>query len=508
MDMKGLQRTNISLRNTHLQKTQSTESTESIKTESKAGITGPTAQELTSAPARSQGIRRNLAGTSVNRATSLRTTRTTSAMSAAPQGNVADTAREILFTNSPEKAVGMLTEALQTSSVSQRTTLLKEMASQFPERLGTLLTWAQSPANQDRGGVATIAESLGMAYSIGELGQDDLKSMMPADDRSVDPGALSQLFNNSNSRGLMVAAAKTMTEIGENAGTRKSEFYGGAANLAATSPEVAGQLTEHLAQKGQLTDFVKNAPAEHNPRVLKGDFGSTGRPLLNGMMKHVFSQSPPSEAAFQLFEASTGSPKGPEMQGLMGQFFQDNREEILNRLCPPNQTPTAENGKKFIHFVENFAFGPEFSGQEAVRTELGHAFSERVEEIGRFAKGDHRGDDKARQLGFLLGGIESGFKKALSNTQNKNAENRKMTDLLVNALGGPLKKAIPFDLKVGKLSLKNMPFEYAKNTLGDWLKTEEPDFDELVQPLREMAETIPGDFSDEMYSITNRLNDL
>ena len=479
----------------------------------------------------------------------------------APTEETAAAAQDILETgrDNPSEATHALGERLRDPNTTQeqREALVTELIEQDPYTAAQILN--QAGQDSDRWGNVTdedrqiISQTVGQAWERSNppggqpaaagtdnaLDAQDLRALISPANMSSYPEAGAQPHNIGNALGasgsasLQQSAATQMYDIGKEFAAGRDvdgalpsppfdvaaadSYMSGAALAASGSPQAAQALMDHVASAGGVQDFVNRT----SPVNQANTHGPVAANALGKLMQAVGNQ-PATPAADQFFDeasrvASTYAGKGrrhvgaeegvQELQQGLSQYFQTNMEHTTTRWASSDQIA---DRSAYANFASNVLFGDSFEGQKDLQAKFSSYIGQRAGELQNAPVGDPNQEEKARQLGFLIGGAEVGFQRALGRVKDTNAARDAMVDFVfgiaeaaaTTASGG----AIP-NFKFGPVDVRGTITNELKDRVKQWVHEESPDANEMTRPLYELGLSINRDYQDEMQSIRGSFAD-
>lgn len=222
---------------------------------------------------------------------------------------------------------------------------------------------------------------------------------------------------------------------------------------------------------------------------------------------------PPTAQTDKLFDLGTKLVDGERsVRSGLAAYFTANTNHTTDRLGSVSGDILTKRAT-LVRLSENVLCAPEFRGQKEAQQAFSNELRRRVQELQALpttptTETRVRGDELARELGSLIGGLEVGFRRALKNAQDENEVRQSMAGMLFDAVVDPITNAVPFDLSIpGVGSLKGKTKGWVKAKLLEWVKKEEPSAKEMVRPFYQLALQIPGDHTDELEAIAGRFHD-
>jgi hypothetical protein len=404
-------------------------------------------------------------------------------LSEADRTQIADKAQDIL--SAGHETGKQLASTLKGMKPAERDELMKNIAREEPEQLARLF----GDKNVSAGDRKQISQALGGAYERGSLGSEDLGKLLDPKLHSHpnNPLDIAGAISQSGSEKLQKDAALQMLDA---AGSTKQKgfdpkaYASAAAQAASGSAAAAGALLEKVGKDG-LNDFISQIKPGSSPAL-------TYNPALGNLLKAAADIQPPNQLSNDLFDKSCriASDDRSIREGL-SQFFVKNTDAITSRLASTSGDIEGKSAA-MAAFTQNVIFGSDFEGQKEAREAYGQAIRQRVQDVQAGTADDPR--EQSRQLGFLVGGLEIGFKRA----GNTDSARQGMGSVVLNAVADLAKNAIPFDVTLpGIGSVKGMTIGMLKDKIAGQSERAQ---NTLGRSLLEIARQIPGDFHESMES--------
>lgn len=481
----------------------------------------------------------------------------TAATTAADAQRILDTAK-----NNPAEATHALAEELRdpNTTQAQREALVTAIIEQDPNTAAQILN--EAGKSFDIQGKVTdadrqlITQTVGQAWehsnpagrspatpgTSGTLDSADLRAVLSPNNMNANPdfGAqahnLGNVFANSGSSSLQQSASTQMYNIGKDiaagnpvdGGTADSSskdifadsYLAGAALAASGSPQAAQNLMNHVSRSGGATavnDFVERT----SPVKLSTTYGPDAENALGKLMQAVGNQ-PATPAADQFFdaavhEASAAASGGlrytsaeesvQELQKGLSQYFQTNIQHTTDRWA---SSSALADRASYAAFTSNVVFGDSFEGQDGLRKALADNIGQRTAALQDVPYGSEQSDIQAQRLGFLIGGAEVGFQRALGRVKESNAAREAMADFVIDmavAAGGAAAGGKLPNIEFGPINLQDTLTDALKDKVHEWVRSEEPDANELTRPLREMGLSIEESYRSEMDAARSGFHD-
>jgi hypothetical protein len=406
----------------------------------------------------------------------------------------------ILSQGNPVAAANMLGEKLWGMTRNEQDEMIRQLAERDPVK-GAAVLGAAGAAQGIRGEVSAenrslIAEALGGAYHRGILSRGDLGRLLSPAVRdeatgNAEPQRMARLIALSGSDKLQADAAAVALETAAGAAhTRDQAAFSAAAAVAASGSAAATKgLLDRLSNDGELDGFLfAIRPESLSARRLDASALGTLAQAANGIR-------PPTSSTDGYFDKAVACVDGePQAKQGLAKYFQDNLARTTERLVRSDDQSAQ---RTMAQFAGNVLFSEPFAGQDELRKDFARHIGDRVAELRDAPDSLPGAAHKARQLGFLIGGAEVGFQRALDRVRDKNAAREAMVDLLFN-VAGPIGLAQLPDLKLGSLDLKKTMIGQLKEQAFQFVRENEPRASEMTAPLYYLARTIAPDYRDEM----------
>jgi hypothetical protein len=419
-------------------------------------------------------------------------------------------AEKTVFQSNPRKAVADLAAALRHRKPAERDALVQAVLSRRYIDHGARALREAHRLRHLHGDISkndreVIARSLGDAYERGAIDESHLATLFQ--DRIAgapweSPVPLGDLIARSGSERLQMDAALELLSLARSGTPREHylSYFSGAAKAASGSPAAAASLLGELGTVEQLDVFLARTRPSFTQRVGSLQFGPG---VLGDLVGAAARIKPPSEMTNALFDRAVGMVDGDHaMREGLASFFRENAPDVAKRLAATEGDVLAKEAI-LVRFAEDVLFADPFEGQDELRQAFAREINGRMEKLrsGSVASAKE-GDEIARQVGFLVGGAEVGFRRALENARDANAAREAMAGFIFDATIGNIAGAIPFDVSLpGVGSLKGKATDKARSLFTAWVQREEPDAKELTEPFYRLALQIPGDYHDEMKAI-------
>jgi len=371
----------------------------------------------------------------------------------------------------------------------------------------------------------------------GTLDSADLGNLLSPRNMTVTPGQsgvqphnLGNVFAASGSSSLQQSASTQMYDIGKETAAGNpvdgatsdavsrdklaDSYFAGSALAASGSTSAALALMGHIDRTGSVEDFI----ARTSPVALTSNaLGPDAEPALGKLMQAVGNQ-PASALLDKFFDESIRVATSYEGEGLshpdaegavaelqkgLSQYFQTNMEHTTTRWATAK---SVTDRATYASFASNVLFGGSFEGQQQLQQSFAAHIGKLAGEMQNVSPNDPDLDAKARKLGFLIGGAEVGFKRALDRVEDTNAAKKAMVDFIFNlatATGGAVTGAEIPDFSFGPIDINGSITDAIKQQVYAWVTEKAPEASELTLPLYTMALGIEDDYSDEMQSIRN-----
>jgi hypothetical protein len=369
----------------------------------------------------------------------------------------------------------------------------------------------------------------------GTLDSTDLRNLLSPRNMTMTPGQsgaqphnLGNVFAASGSSSLQQAASTQMYDIGKETAAGNpvdgatsdavsrdklaDSYFAGSALAASGSSQAALALMEHIDSTGSVEDFIaRTSPVALNNSAL----GPDAEPALGKLMQAVGNQ-PATALLDKFFDQSIRVATSYEGEGLshpdaegavaelqkgLSQYFQTNMEHTTTRWAT---SKSVTDRATYASFAANVLFGGSFEGQQLLQQSFAAHIGKLAGEMQNVAPGAPELDAKARKLGFLIGGAEVGFRRALDRVEDTNAAKKAMVDFifdLATATGGAVTGAKMPDFSFGPIDINGSITDGLKEQVYAWVTDKAPEASELTLPLYTMALGIADDYSDEMQSI-------
>jgi hypothetical protein len=453
-------------------------------------------------------------------------------------------AEDIVLKPTIREAAQELAKTLKDMPPGDRDELMKQVLTAVPGLGAQVIATVSQPThyqgNLSQDDCKLIAESLGAAYERGTVKPEDLKTLIgEATKSNQSPVPLASVLAASGSPKLAAEASRQMIEIAQGGGARavdSASFYAAAARIGATSPEATQQMLQTIGREkiGELVNALDPTRGTTYARDEKGGL------LLANVLSAVSKIQPTTQEARTLFDktvaimetnpeankvpelqqataeyftkngynelfdkmAVSRASQNPYMRKALGDFFQQYMPQLTERL---SKSSNDKERAVLTEFARNVLFSDSWDGQAKVRKAFAESIGARVQELQSAPKPKNleeqsRLDEKARQLGALVGGTEVGFERAAKDVKDENAHRHAMVDFVFTLAGKAGLNDVPSITIPGVGDIKSMIVDGAKSKLYGMVDKGELDANSLSKPLYDLARAIPRDYHDEMKS--------
>jgi hypothetical protein len=431
------------------------------------------------------------------------------ALTEADRSRIAGEARHLLQlagvpASGPITAANQLAEKLQGMTGNEQNELLKQLAQKSPAGAATILgVGAKSGVGHKVDGESrdAIAQAFGRAYDSGAISQAQMNQMMSPETMKqppyLDPTLLASTIARSGSERLQTDASARALQIAESTtdGRGKVAFSAAAAEAASGSSAAANHLLSQLGTGEKLDHFLEAArPSAAQPPRTEGSQRALGH-----LAQAMSGIQPPNANTDAFFDKAVGVVDGDAgMRQGLGRYFQSNMSAITDRLSTADTTAAQST---MTQFSKNVLFSDPFHGQDELRASFSKHIGERVAELqGVSGTHDPAAEQKARQLGFLIGGTSNGIQRALGEVRDENAARKAMVDMVFD-LASPISLDHVPDVSIpGIGSVKGQLVGGLKEQLYEQVTKAEPDPRAMTKPLYDLGASIPADYRDEYKS--------